>query len=937
LAEDHLYNAARCITPLGHYLVGKKPDSKDALSAALAIQSDLANQGTYLPLGEIMVENRWIDREGLDQCLRQQRADAIGLIELFNTVPPETLDLLSHNSRNVIQQSNSTIFEQSDPGDCYYIIISGKVLVLKRSDTAEEVPLATLGPGEGFGEMALLTGQPRAATVRALERTSLISISKELFDRAVNSSPSVAQAFVRVLAERLSKGNTQVVQTYRNERAYRQFIAEQTEKREPKVAGSSRAVVELLSKVDAISGNRGPVLITGEPGTEVWDVAGLLHKPRKAPDNGLLSMDAKTVGVTAGGPNPGGREAFPRELAQLSTLFGRNRDFLPFAKEGRLGLLQLVGNGTVLIENVEFLSPGVQAALKDFLKSGSFRILGESHPVTSAARIIAATHADLAATVSTGGFDKELYDLLSAQMIPIPPLRKRKKDIKEIIVHLLERNCSETGKAVAGIDEDAYKAVMAYDWPGNVEELNDVIRRAAILARGDLLALEDIFIGPPPVTGAVSYNLFQLPKIRDFMRSRVIPAAFQLAAGPLIALIIAVGLLGSQSPERNIALVMVWGLWEPLVVISSFFGARLWCKVCPIGALSELLAKTAGLKKQIPLFLRKYGYYLSAAGLATIFWSESASGMTSSPSATALLMLTIVLLASATGMLFQRRAWCRYICPLGGMVGVLSTCSAVELRSNYNICTNTCTKHECYMGSASAAGCPLFEGPFSLRSNQNCILCGKCVEICPNNSPVLNLRPPGQELWTSRKTEKNTVALGLVLIGTQVFRGLEHAGFFHPFEAMGAEWWLYSCALLAGIIALVFLFVASAARRVFPVLNDEEGSNAHLLVYTLIPLAVGYEVGFHMERMLTLGPQFLLILGRQVGLGIDLPGAPASAVTVRFLQVCLILLGMSGSLMVLRKLLRRHTLMHDTSPPGGTHRMPVLIAGASYLLLLLLR
>jgi NAD-dependent dihydropyrimidine dehydrogenase PreA subunit len=311
--------------------------------------------------------------------------------------------------------------------------------------------------------------------------------------------------------------------------------------------------------------------------------------------------------------------------------------------------------------------------------------------------------------------------------------------------------------------------------------------------------------------------------------------------------------------------------------------------------------------------------------------------MTSSPSATALLMLTIVLLASSTGLLFQRRAWCRYICPLGGMVGVLSTCSAVELRSNYNICTNSCTKHECYMGSAAAEGCPLFEGPFSLRSNQNCILCGKCVEICPNNSPVLNLRPPGQELWTSHKTEKNTVALGLVLIGTQVFRGLEHAGFFHSFEATKAEWWFYSCALLAGIIALVFLFVESATRRVFPVMNDEEGSNIHLFLYTLIPLAVGYEVGFHMERMLTLGPQFLPVLGRQIGLDVNLPGAPSSAVTVRFLQVCLILLGMSGSFMVLRKLLRRHTTLHDNSTPGRAHRIPVLVVGTFYLLLLLLR
>ena len=926
----------KCPRPLGFYLSGKL-QGVNTLEAALAILSDLASRGTYRPIGEILVEKEWLSKDILEQCLRQQREDAISVIDLFNAVPPETLSAIARNSRHVIYQEHSTIFEQFAPGDCYYIILCGRVLVARRSETGDEVPLSTLGPGEGFGEIALLTGQPRGATVRALEKTALISISKELFDQVVNSTPTVSQAFILVLAERFFRVNTQIVETFNNEKAYKQFIAEQMERHEPGVAGNSPFVDRLLAEIKAISENSRPAVIMGEPGTEVWDVAGLIHKGRKVIDGGLLSIDAKTVSIISVDQDRGGQDILHLELAQLSALFGRNQDFLPFAPERRLGLFQIVGDGTVIIENIEHLAPVVQTSLKEFIKTGSFQPLGEKESLTSSAKILTTTHENLGMMVDMGGFDRELGELLTAQTICIPPLRKRKRDMKEIIAHLLKRNEKQTGKMLKGIDEDAYKAIMAYDWPGNMEELAAVIRRAVSLAKGDILALEDIFIGPPPVSGTLSFNMFRFTKVKDMFRSRVLTAAFQLAAGPFIALLIVLGFWGSQSPTQNIALIMVWGFWEPVVVLSCFLGARIWCKVCPIGACSELLGKTVGFKRQVPLFLRKYGFYLSAFGLATIFWSESAAGVISSPSATAILMLSIVVLAAVTGLLYQRRAWCRYLCPLGGMVGVLSTCSSIELRSNYNICTNNCAKHECYAGNTTQGGCPVFEGPFSLRSNQNCILCGKCIETCPNNSPVLNLRPPGQELWTSQKKEQNTVALGLVLIGTQIFRGLEDLGTFHIAGIVSLQWWLYSYLLLAGLIAILFLFTEAVGRKMFPITKDQEGSNAYLLVYALLPLVVAYEISFHLARMLTLGPQFLAVLGRQMELGFDLPGTSASVVLIKFLQVCLILLGMAGSLMVLKRLISRHASLPNSLDIGFWQRWPSLLIGASYLMFFVMK
>jgi transcriptional regulator with AAA-type ATPase domain/NAD-dependent dihydropyrimidine dehydrogenase PreA subunit len=925
------------LKPLGFYIVRKLQEPRHALEAALTIQLDLARTGTYRPIGEIMVEKGWLGRDMLEQCLRGQREEAISGMDLFNALPPETLSALARNSRHVIYHEHSTIVEQSAPGDYYYIILHGRVLVVRRSETGDDIPLATLGPGEGFGEIALLTGQPRLATVRALERTSLISISKEAFDQVVNSAPWVSQAFIRVLAERLSRGNTSLVQTFYHEKAYRQFITEQMNRHEPVLAGSSPAVRSLLDDIKSTSENSRPAIITGEPGSEVWDVCGLIHKERNGDDEGLLSMDAKTASIVSAGRDREEQDTFHREVAQLSALFGRSQNYLPFAPEMRPGLLQLVGSGTAIIENIECLAPGAQTLLKEFIKKGSFQPLGGEVSLSSSAKILATTHENLKVMVDVGGFDKELYELLAEQTICIPPLRKRKKDMKEIITHLMERSGKLTSKVVKGIDEEAYKAIMAYDWPGNMEELYGVVRRAVSLARGEYLALEDIFIGPPPVSGTLSFNMFRFSKVRDMLRSRTISVAFQLTAGPFIALIIVLGFLGSQSPTRNVALILVWGFWEPLVVISSFVGTRIWCKICPIGACSELLAKTAGLKRQVPLFIRKYGFYLSAFGLATIFWSESASGMPTSPTATAFLLVTIVGLAIITGLLFQRRTWCRYLCPMGGMVGVLSTCSPIELRSNYSICTNNCAKHECYAGNKTTEGCPMFEGPFSLHSNQNCILCGKCIEICPNNSPVLNLRPPAQELWTSRKMERNTVALGLVLIGTQIFRGLENIGIFRTIEIEGTQFWLYSCLYLTGVIAILFLLTGAAGKRIFPAAKNEEGSNTHLLIYALLPLAVAYEISFQTERLLSMGPQFLSVLGRQLQLGFELPGTSVSAGLIKFLQGCLVLLGLAGSLMVLKRLVSRHVSPPVSSGIGFWRSWPSLLIGGAYLIFFVMK
>jgi hypothetical protein len=160
---------------------------------------------------------------------------------------------------------------------------------------------------------------------------------------------------------------------------------------------------------------------------------------------------------------------------------------------------------------------------------------------------------------------------------------------------------------------------------------------------------------------------------------------------------------------------------------------------------------------------------------------------------------------------------------------------------------------------------------------------------------------------------------------------------FHRIAVTGLQWWLYSCMILAGVVALILLFIETAGKKVFPVAEHGESSRAHLLVYTLLPLSVAFEIAFHVERMLTLCPQILFVLGRQMGLGLDLPVISASVGLIKFIQSCLILLGTFGSLVVLKKLIGQNARQHDAPNIGLLQRLPSLLIGVCYLMLFMLK
>ncbi len=557
--------------------------------------------------------------------------------------------------------------------------------------------------------------------------------------------------------------------------------------------------------------------------------------------------------------------------------------------------------------------------------------VGGRNPISSSARIIATTSTDLKALVEVGKFNQDLLDLLQANQMTVPPIKKRKSDLRLLVDFIIIMECFKTPdrKLIKGVSPEAYQRIMEYDWPGNMDELQIVIRRAINLAHTDYLMPEDVFIGMAPPEGKYTFNLLQFDKIKSYFSSTSIRVGLQVMAATAFSLIFILSFFGSQSPDKNVALILVWGMWEPLLVISWFWGARIWCSVCPMGALNDLLNRVGKKKFKVPAFILKYGLYFSAAGLAAIILAEVITHMPYSPMATGFLLLSIASFAILSGILFERRVWCRYLCPLGTLGAIFSGCSIVEWRSNNSICNSTCKDNICYKGDEVTRGCPLYQGPFSLRSNQNCILCGNCVKLCSNDAPTFNLRIPGHELWASLKPEKVTTIFVPVVLGAQLLRGIEHTSILQKLAPGFKPMWVIYSVLLVAAIILSFAYAQISGVMAFGKLKNHTISRGDLFIHAIIPLAFAFEIGYQLSPLLNSFGHFFPTLGRQLGFNWEFLDFAYFVGSIKPLQVLLVFIGIIASAAFLKVIIRNH----QEEEGGGLHYrrlryLPILLLGS---------
>jgi transcriptional regulator with PAS, ATPase and Fis domain len=240
------------------------------------------------------------------------------------------------------------------------------------------------------------------------------------------------------------------------------------------LVGDSEPMLKLKDLIGRAAAAPGTVLITGETGTGKELVARAIHAASTRVERAFVALNCAAV----------------TDSLLENELFGHARGAFTGAAGARAGLIEHASGGTMFLDEIGTMASGVQAKLLRALEAGEVRRIGENEARRVDVRFVAATNADLQAAVDAGTFRRDLFYRLNVHRIHLPPLRERRGDIAQLIEFFLKRFGPAAG--VTDVTDAARAALLAYDYPGNVRQLEHVIQRAVAVARGPVLEPADL-------------------------------------------------------------------------------------------------------------------------------------------------------------------------------------------------------------------------------------------------------------------------------------------------------------------------------------------------------------------------------------------------------------------------------------------------------------
>ena len=343
-------------------------------------------------------------------------------------------------------------------------------------------------------EVVVMTGYPTiASAVEALKEGAYDYLSKPLI------LDELRHLMARVTEKRFLKGEVQSLRARLGEElSVNELVGN---------AAPMQRVKEIISKVATTD---SPVLIEGESGTGKELVAAAVHR---------LSSRSKGPFI------PVNCSAIPEDLLE-SEFFGHVRGAFSGAVSDALGLFRGANDGTIFLDEIAELSPGLQVKLLRVLQEMQVRPVGSTKPHSVDVRVIAATNRDLDRSIADGRFRQDLYYRLNVVRVSLPPLRARRDDIPVLVNHFLRRYNRRFRRDVKGITPDALAALTAYEFPGNVRELENVIERAFAMGAREQITFSDLpALGNAvliPATAATATG--SVPRLADVEKDLILRA-----------------------------------------------------------------------------------------------------------------------------------------------------------------------------------------------------------------------------------------------------------------------------------------------------------------------------------------------------------------------------------------------------------------------------
>jgi hypothetical protein len=455
----------------------------------------------------------------------------------------------------------------------------------------------------------------------------------------------------------------------------------------------------------------------------------------------------------------------------------------------------------------------------------------------------------------------------------------------------------------------------------------------------------DLIFGVIPVTAR--FELTRIPMVRRLVRSRwttFVPTAVNLF---LFMIILLAGVVGTPVGNANIAIVFIWILWwAALMLLLVPFGSRIWCGMCPLPVLGEWLQRRAVIRREgrpagnawkWPKPLRNMwlvnGVFLGVAVFSGI--------ITTRPWATVALLGSIMVLSTGLFLLYERRTFCRYLCPVGGFLGLYANFAALEVRPKSRpVCVGHKEK-ECILGSAAGYGCPWLEQPTSLKRNTYCGLCFECFRSCSKDNMGVFVRPFGTDLLVESHRGPDESWKAFIMLGAAAAYSATMMGPWGTLKDWANLRSFGGWAMFAGGLITLLLVGLPALHGAFAWLSWRLAGRTVPLrrvfvnfSYHLVPLGLLAWIGFSFAILLPNGSYVLRILSDPFGWGWNLFGTahfawtPVLTAWLPALQTASLLFGFAYSLDIAWKIARQ---TFKTSPEAARALMPqvVLLGGVT--------
>jgi polyferredoxin len=372
------------------------------------------------------------------------------------------------------------------------------------------------------------------------------------------------------------------------------------------------------------------------------------------------------------------------------------------------------------------------------------------------------------------------------------------------------------------------------------------------IAGGLILSARRVLRRPVTAGPTAGANVLDLPVIGRALRSRRFLAFLIVPTMAIFLLIVLAGLRGEQDTD-NPAILLTWILWWPAVIFTFFLAGRVWCSFCPFGYLGQTAQKIFSFRLRVPGILKNMWWRLGL--FLALTWVTTLWALDRWPLGTAWLGLGLTLGAITLAVVFEKRTFCRYVCPVGGVFGLYSMTAPLRLAvKDPEVCRSACSGKDCF------ESCAWFQFPPAMDRGAECSLCLDCVRACPEDNIALRTQAPGADLasfQTHRKSidEASAIAavMGVALLQTAVmlsgWSGWEAKVGNWLHLAPGATLYTISYVAVGAILPLLLLGLVCYASQAQEEAGGGLGRALRTYAYCFLPLGLALHAAHNFHHL----------------------------------------------------------------------------------------